>query len=262
MTYDPKTNTIILGRNANGTDTIVDLGLSWVYELRADAARPNAPRSIVADWKLLEAWLGCTGRELNQEDRAKLGDAFCSYFAKAKPPSAELEAAFRHFAAQAKRLNRASVIAPPQIERVFDRMLATDGDIVSQSQPAPQKIKTKSYVGTVTHYANNKFMCCCSIKLASGERVFISIASAPTPSVKIQKMALFGMLPVQTIWEYNPVMAGGYDAYIRKMMMMFQDPLADQPKHPLDILRDRLLPCTSISEVRDSLFRAERSISE
>ena len=262
MTYDSKTNTITLGRNADETDTIVDLGLSWVYEMRADAARPNAPSSIVADWITLEAWLGCAGRELNQDDHAKIGDAFLSYFARAKPPSAEIESAFWHFAEHAKRLNRVGVTAPPQIERVFDRMLTTDGEIQPKRQAVPQRAKTESYIGEVTHYANNKFMCCCSIKLVSGERVFISIASAPTPSVRIQKMALFGILPVQTIWEYNPVMAGGYDAYVRKKMMMFQDPLANEPKHPLDILRDRLLPCGSISEVRDSLFRAERSVSE
>lgn len=262
MTYDRKTNTIILGRNADESDTMVDLGLSWIYELRADAARPNAPSSIMADWKTLEAWLGCAGRELNQDDHAKIGDAFRSYFARAKPPFAEMESAFQHFAEHAKRLHRVGVTAPPQIERVFDRMLATGGEMQSTRQTAPQRVKTESYMGKVTHYANNKFMCCCSIKLASGERVFISIASAPTPSIRIQKMALFGILPVQTIWEYNPTMAGGYDAYIRKMMMMFQDPLANEPKHPLDILRDRLLPCRSISEVRDSLFRAERTASE
>ena len=262
MTYDPTTNKITLGRNANGTDTTVDLGLSWVYELRADAARPNAPRSIVADWIALEAWLGCAGRELNQNDHAKVSDAFRSYFARRRAPSAELESAFRHFAEQAKRSNRVGVAAPPHIDEVFDRMLATGGEIQSHRQTAPPQVKVESHIGTVTHYANNKFMCCCSIKHASGERVFISIASAPTPGVRVQKMALFGILPVQTIWEYNPVMAGGYDAYIRKMMTMFQDPLSNEPKHPLDILRDRLLPCRSISEVRDSLFNAERRVTE
>jgi hypothetical protein len=262
VTYDSKTNNITLGRNANETDTMVDLGLSWVYELRADAGRSNAPSSIVADWIALEAWLGCAGRELNQDDHAKIGDAFRSYFVRCKAPSAEMESAFRHFAEQAKRSNRVGVTAPLQIEGVFDRMLATDEEIQSRRQTAPRQVKAESHIGTVTHYANNKFMCCCSIKLASGERVFISIASAPTPSIKIQKMALFGILPVQTIWEYNPVMAGGYDAYVRKMMMMFQDPLSNEPKHPLDIRRDRLLPCRSIAEVRDSLLSAERRAAE
>ena len=58
------------------------------------------------------------------------------------------------------------------------------------------------------------------------------------------------------------IMAGGYDAYVQKMMKMFQDPLANEPKHPLDVLRDRLLPCRSISEVRNSMLEAEHNLSE
>ena len=257
MTHNRKINTTAADQNADETDTIVELALSWVYDFRADAVRPNAPTGIVSDWRTLEAWLGCAGRELNQDDRTKIGDAFRSYFAKAKPPSSEMNSTFRYFAEHARRLNRVGIAAPPQIERVFDRMLATDRKIHTWKESVPQRVKEKSHIGTVTHYANNKFMCCCSIKLASGERVFISIANLPTPGVKIQRMVLFGILPVQTIWEYNPVMAGGYDAYIRKMMAMFQDPLSSEPKHPLDILRDCILPCRSISEVRDLLFSAE-----
>jgi len=56
-------------------------------------------------------------------------------------------------------------------------------------------------------------------------------------------------------------MAGGFDAYVRKMILMFQDPLASEAMHPLDILRDRLLPCRSISDVRNTLFKAERKVS-
>lgn len=113
----------------------------------------------------------------------------------------------------------------------------------------------------VVTYANTNYLCYCQIMLDSGERVLISIASTPTPCVKIKKLVFLGLLPIQTIWEYNPMMAGGYEAYIQKMMQMFQDPSAQEPKHPLDILRDRLLLCKSISEVQDSLFEAERNIS-
>ena len=116
-------------------------------------------------------------------------------------------------------------------------------------------------MGEVVTYANNTRQCFCQIKFESGERVLISIAGAPTPSVKIMKIGFLGMIPTQTIWEYNPTMAGGYEAYVRKMMLMFQDPNASEPKHPLDILRDRLLLCRSIPEARDSLFAAERSVS-
>lgn len=262
MTYDSETNTIIFGRNADATDILVDLGSAWAHELRADAARPNAPSGILSDWKTIEAWLGCAGRELNQDDHAKMGEACRSYFAKGISPSADLEPAFRNFAQRIKHENRVRVTVPPEIEKVFGRMLASDEEIQTKRQLELQRVKTEGYKGKVTHYANNKYMCCCSIKLGSGERVLISIATAPTPSVKIVKMGPFGIFPVQTIWEYNPTMAGGYDAYFQKMMMMFQDPLAKEPKHPLDTLRDRLLPCKSIAEVRDSLFNAERSVSE
>lgn len=114
----------------------------------------------------------------------------------------------------------------------------------------------------VVTYANSKYLCYCQIKLDSSERILISIANAPKPSVQIKKLCFFGLWPVQTLWEYNPTMAGGYEAYVRKMMKMFQDVSALEPKHPLDILRDRLLLCKSISDVHDSLFEAERNLTE
>jgi len=75
------------------------------------------------------------------------------------------------------------------------------------------------------------------------------------------KLALLGLLPIQTIWEYNSTKAGGNDAYVRKMMTMFQDPLTAEPNHPLDILRDRFLPCKSISDIRESVLEALRRVS-
>lgn len=115
-------------------------------------------------------------------------------------------------------------------------------------------------MGKVVTYANNNYLCYCQIKFENGEIVLISIVTVPTPSVKIKKLIFFGLLPIQTIWEYDPKMAGGYEHYIRNMMIMFQEPSAVDLKHPLDILRDRLLPCKSISEVRDSLFEAESKL--
>ena len=117
-------------------------------------------------------------------------------------------------------------------------------------------------MGKVVAYANNKFQCFCRLGLDNGEQIMISIAAMPTPSIKVMKIGFFGAWPIQTIWEYNPTIAGGYDTYVRKMVAMFHDPLSDPSKHPLDTLRDRLLPCRSIEEVRDSLFQAERNASD
>lgn len=115
----------------------------------------------------------------------------------------------------------------------------------------------------VVTYANNNYQCYCQLKLDSGERVLISIANIPTPTIKVIKL-LFGFIPLQTIWEYNPTMAGGYDAYVQNMIkiMLFLDPLLSEAKHPLDALRDRLLLCGSISEIQDCLFKAEHNLSE
>ena len=260
MSYDNKTNTITVSSNADETSVLMDLGVSHVYELRILARRASASSGLLADWKTIESWLGCAGRELNQGDHAKIADAYRSYFAKGRSPSAELDSIFLDYAKKIRNQNRSLVSVPPQVESVFDRMLATEEQITAKRQLELQRIQTEGDMGKVVLYKNNKFMRCCKIELKSREKVLISIATAPTPSVKIFMMGLFGIFPVQTIWEYNPTMAGGYEAYLRKMMMMFQDPLATESKPPLEILRDRLLPCRSIAEVRDSLLALERNM--
>ncbi len=113
----------------------------------------------------------------------------------------------------------------------------------------------------VITYKNDKFACFCQIKLDSGERILISIASAPSPSIKILELAL-GTIPTKTIWEFNPTMAGGYRAYIEKSIKIFTDPkleASDEIKQPLDAIRDKLLPCHSVKEVLHVLLDAERN---
>ncbi len=113
----------------------------------------------------------------------------------------------------------------------------------------------------VITYRNDKYGCFCQIKLDSGERILISIASTPSPSIKIKKLA-FGIFPIKTIWEFNPTMAGGYRAYIEKSIKIFTDPKlenSDEIKQPLDVIRDKLLPCHSVNEVLHALIDAERN---
>lgn len=263
MAYDDKTQTITTGPDSTQADVIIDLGLHFIGDIRYYAAMPQSPAIMAADWKIMESWLGCRDREFNQSDRAKLAQAFPSYMARRVPYSADphLNSAFAYFTEQFERFGCAGVPAPPEVEEVFDRMFGIETELATKVPIAGRSLKPAVAMGEVTHYANNKYMCCCSIKLLNGERVMISIASAPTPSVKVFKMGLFGIFRSRTIWEYNPSMAGGYEAYVRKMMMMFQEPSGTEPTHPLDILRDRLLRCKSVAAVRDSLFDAERSLS-
>jgi hypothetical protein len=115
----------------------------------------------------------------------------------------------------------------------------------------------------VITYKNNKVQCFCQVKLDSGERVLISIASFPSPSVKLIRLGFMGLLPKETIWEYSAARAGGPDSYVNTLMSMLQDPTATEPKHPLDVMRDRLLSLGSIVDVKkwfeEALKRAEQT---
>jgi hypothetical protein len=116
-------------------------------------------------------------------------------------------------------------------------------------------------VSTVVTYRNNERECFCQIKFDTGERVLVSVAATPTPSVKVLRLAFGGLVPRQTLWEYNATMAGGYNAYVESMMKMFRAS-GGTSVHPLDAIRDTLLPCTSIDEARRTLLRCESQASE
>ena len=112
----------------------------------------------------------------------------------------------------------------------------------------------------VVTYANNKLQCFCHIQLDSKERILISIASLPSPGVKVIKLGLGGLLPKETIWEYSAKSAGDVNTYVETVMGMFHTPesvsTSDAIKHPLDDFRDRLLPLRSIAEVNAWLVQA------
>src|SRR3990172_5917437 len=97
MTYDRKTNTIIVDKES---DILVDSGITFIDELKMDSQRDNAPSSLVNDWKIIEKWLGCSGRELNDEDNDKIGKAWRAYFVIGLAPSEELQPVFTHFSDQ------------------------------------------------------------------------------------------------------------------------------------------------------------------
>jgi membrane protease YdiL (CAAX protease family) len=95
------------------------------------------------------------------------------------------------------------------------------------------------------------------IKFASGEQALVLIAGMPSPSVEVVRLALGGLLPWQTVWEYNPTRAGGYSDYIHKLKAMFS--LAtEQSDDSIHSIRDALLSCRSIEEARTLLFDRER----
>jgi hypothetical protein len=79
----------------------------------------------------------------------------------------------------------------------------------------------------------------CQLKLNSGERILISCAQT---GIKIMKLGLGGLFPTRTIADW-PI------AEVRSAIAIFVD--ASQPAlHPLDAIKNRLMSCSSITEVQ------------
>jgi len=111
-------------------------------------------------------------------------------------------------------------------------------------------------MASVVTYKNDGTRCFCQLKFESGERVLISIAGQPYPSIKILRLALGGLLPRETIWELNSRQLGGLQPMTRKVISMFLSG-PDLFVHPLDAIRDGLLPCQSIQEALKVLHEKE-----
>jgi len=95
------------------------------------------------------------------------------------------------------------------------------------------------------------------LKFPSGEQALVLVAGMPAPSVELVRLTLGGLLPWQTVWEFNPTRAGGYSDYIHKLKAMFAPPTgrSDDSVH---YIRETLQPCRSIEEARELLFDRER----
>jgi len=95
------------------------------------------------------------------------------------------------------------------------------------------------------------------LKFASGEQALVLVADMPTPSVELVRLTLGGLVPWQTVWEYNPIRAGGYSDYIHKLNAMFS-PMAERSDDCVHYIRTALLSCSSIEDARALLLQRER----
>ena len=95
------------------------------------------------------------------------------------------------------------------------------------------------------------------LKFASGEQALVLIAGMPAPSVELVRLILGGVVPWQTIWQFNPIRAGGYSDYIHKLTAMFS-PTTGRSDDSVHYIRDALIPCRSLEEARTLLLERER----
>ena len=63
-------------------------------------------------------------------------------------------------------------------------------------------------IRVVRHFIERRRFC--QLKFASGEQALVLVAGMPAPSVEFVRLALGGLVPWESVWEYNPIRAGGY----------------------------------------------------
>lgn len=131
MSFDSKTNTI---SSCDQSELTADMGAFFLKVLRDTSSKPGVSKGLVDDWKIVESWLDCAGRELGNDDFQKFGVAWRSYWARGVTPSVELEPVFKKLSRTAKEESWRTEKLPPELIRVFDRMVATDKQI--QQKPS------------------------------------------------------------------------------------------------------------------------------
>lgn len=138
MAFDPNKNIITVGE---GEDFLADSGKFFITMLKKSSAdprlKPGAGGRLKRDWGIIETWLGCSGRELNQNDFDKIGKAWKAYIAIGLAPSFKLQETFDQLSEKYKKEGYSFKAdkAPTEVMDVFDRLMATEEEI---------KIKRKS----------------------------------------------------------------------------------------------------------------------
>lgn len=130
---------ITLGEKRDLSTFLHELGHYYLEVIDDIAAGENAPQQIVKDVATIRQWLGAEqGGPLTTEQHEQFARGFEAYLAEGKAPNPELAGAFARFKrwliAIYKDLARLNVELTDDVRRVFDRLVATDEQIVAAEQ--------------------------------------------------------------------------------------------------------------------------------
>jgi hypothetical protein len=112
----------------------VDTGAMYATMLRDLATGESATEDLRTDWMHLSAWLGCQGNQLTPQNLEAVRLAWRAYLAIGLAPSESLQPVFDLVSANLKRTDPdcKKDRPPTEIMDVFDRMLATRGEIAKK----------------------------------------------------------------------------------------------------------------------------------
>ncbi len=126
--------TITLTDQANLSTFLHETGHVWLEELKADAARPEAPESLRQDWATVQAWLGGEeGAAPTTDQHEQWARGVEAYFREGKAPSLELADVFSRFRTWLIQVYRTirglNVQLTDEVRAVMDRLVASDAQI-------------------------------------------------------------------------------------------------------------------------------------
>lgn len=139
------TNALIRLFEKSDVSTLLhESGHLWLEELKADAARADAPEQVKKDWATIRDWLGAKdGEDIVTDQHEKFAVGMEKYFMEGRAPSEPLKRAFEGFKKWLTKIyeNVRNLESPitDDVRRVFDRMLATDQEI--RQQEAVQNLR-------------------------------------------------------------------------------------------------------------------------
>jgi hypothetical protein len=125
---------IELFRGRDLSTLLHESGHLWLEELRADAARPDAPQALKDDFDAVTKWMGVDDpSKIEVEHHEQFARAAEAYFMEGKAPSTALASAFSKFKSWLTTIYKSitSLNTPinDDIRGVFDRLVATDEEI-------------------------------------------------------------------------------------------------------------------------------------
>jgi hypothetical protein len=134
--YQIAANLITTMQGADKTSVVHELGHSWLEEAKADAARPDAPLQIKADWDIIRAELAIPeDGKISRESHEQWARTVERYLAEGEAPSVELRGVFERFKAWMleiyESLGNLKANVTPELKGVLDRMLAVDEEIAA-----------------------------------------------------------------------------------------------------------------------------------
>lgn len=145
ITFDTGGRSVIELFAARDLSTFIhETGHLYLEELRFDAASPDAPEQLRADWAIVTDWFAANGHAIGEdgviptEAHELWARGFERYAMEGKAPSSTLRQAFAAFKSWLLSIYQTadSLRAPvtPEIRDVMNRLLATDDEIAAAAE--------------------------------------------------------------------------------------------------------------------------------